>query len=205
MSHVTHMNGSYHTYKWVMSHIWMSHVTRMNGSCHTWWVMSHIWMSHVTHMHESCHTHESVTSPKWVHQLQPSTASHVWHDSFIRVTWLIHTCDMTHSYVWHNHRLLKPRPVDASHFKWHDSFIRVTWLIQLQPSTASTSRSRRLALKTRRYWKRREQQVRRGISVINQHRSVQGKTNSHSRYRLERCHGSWPCFRSSTVYFPTFF
>ena len=38
--------------------IWMSHVTHMNGSCHTYeWVMSHIWMGHVTHMHESCHTY----------------------------------------------------------------------------------------------------------------------------------------------------
>jgi len=51
MSHVTHMNGSCHTYEWVMSHIWMSHVTHMNVSYHTYkWVMSHIWMSHVTHM-----------------------------------------------------------------------------------------------------------------------------------------------------------
>jgi len=35
MSHVTHMNGSRRTYRWVMSHIWMSHVTRMNESCRT--------------------------------------------------------------------------------------------------------------------------------------------------------------------------
>jgi len=29
MRHVTHMNEACHTYKWVMSHIWMSHVTRI--------------------------------------------------------------------------------------------------------------------------------------------------------------------------------
>ena len=44
-------------YEWVMSHIWMSHVTHMNESFHTYeWTMSHIWISHVTHMTESCHT-----------------------------------------------------------------------------------------------------------------------------------------------------
>jgi len=51
------MNGSWHTYEWIMSHIWMSHVTHMNESCRTYeWVMLHIWMRHVTHMSESCHT-----------------------------------------------------------------------------------------------------------------------------------------------------
>jgi len=70
--YVTHMNGSSHTYEWIMSYIRMSHVTRkewvmshvwhriklrcryvtrMNGSCHTYgWIMSYIRMSHVTHM-----------------------------------------------------------------------------------------------------------------------------------------------------------
>jgi len=40
MSHAANMNASWHTYKWVMSHIWMCHVTRMNEPCHTYeWVM----------------------------------------------------------------------------------------------------------------------------------------------------------------------
>ena len=76
MSHVTHMNESWHTYEWVMSHIWTSHVT--NSACglnhsivvvtplhshHTYErVMSHIWTFHVTHMNESCHTYEWVMS-----------------------------------------------------------------------------------------------------------------------------------------------
>jgi len=43
ISHVTHMNESWHTYEGVVSHVWMSHVTHMNESCHTYeWVMSHI-------------------------------------------------------------------------------------------------------------------------------------------------------------------
>jgi len=51
MCHVTHMNSSYYTYKWVTSHIWTSHVTRSNASGHTYsWVMSQTWMSLVTHI-----------------------------------------------------------------------------------------------------------------------------------------------------------
>ena len=60
MSHVTHMNESWHTYEWVISHIWMSRDTHMNESCrHTYeWVMSNIRMSRLTHMNESSHTYE---------------------------------------------------------------------------------------------------------------------------------------------------
>ena len=51
MRHGTHMNESWtrmseswHTYEWVMAHIWVSHETRMHQSCHTYeWVM---WMNH---------------------------------------------------------------------------------------------------------------------------------------------------------------
>jgi len=66
MSHVTHINESYHTYEWVMSHIWTSPITHMNEWCHTHeWVMSHTWTSHVTHMNGSCHTQEWVMSHIW--------------------------------------------------------------------------------------------------------------------------------------------
>ena len=34
--HGTHMNESWHTYEWVMAHIWMSHGTHMNESWHTY-------------------------------------------------------------------------------------------------------------------------------------------------------------------------
>jgi len=76
ISHVTHMDESCHTCKWVMSHTWMSHVTHMNESCHTYeWAMSHIRMSHVTRMdwdilcmythmntHMNTHTNTHMTS-----------------------------------------------------------------------------------------------------------------------------------------------
>ena len=49
------MNESWHTYKWVRSHVWKHHVIYMSELCHTYgWVISqmsescHVWMSHVT-------------------------------------------------------------------------------------------------------------------------------------------------------------
>jgi len=86
MSHVTHMNQPYHTYKGVMSHIWMSHVTHMNQPYHTYkGVMSHIsrgWRE--TH---SCMRHDSlmwVTGPWFV----------AFRVNLICVTRLTHLCDM---------------------------------------------------------------------------------------------------------------
>ena len=38
---VSRMNEIWYKDEWVMSHVWMGHVTRMNGSCHTYeWVMA---------------------------------------------------------------------------------------------------------------------------------------------------------------------
>ena len=59
----THMNESWHTYEWVMAHIWMSHGTHMcDHVAHRSWVLSHVWVSHVTHMSESRDTCEWVMS-----------------------------------------------------------------------------------------------------------------------------------------------
>jgi len=42
-SYVCHDSCIWHTYEWVMAHIWMSHGTHMNESWHTYeWVMAHI-------------------------------------------------------------------------------------------------------------------------------------------------------------------
>jgi len=87
MSHGTHMNESWHTYEWVMAHIWMSHGTHMNESCHTYeWVMEHIWM---------CHIMDKIFGIRsiWLIQMCALTHSYVWHDSFICVPWLILMCD----------------------------------------------------------------------------------------------------------------
>ena len=57
-SHVTHVNESYYTYEWVMSHM----CTHVNALL----VLSHIWMSHVPHMNESCHRCEWVMTHMWM-------------------------------------------------------------------------------------------------------------------------------------------
>ena len=115
------VNGSCHTYEWVMSHIWIRHVTPKDEVCHTYeWVMSHIRMSHVTHMNESCHTCEWVMSHIWT--------SHVTHTKdaylaclkcivtkylyvFYSLSQNICTCGTTHAYVS------------------HESFVSVSWPI----------------------------------------------------------------------------
>jgi len=85
------MNGSCHTYEWVMSHIyewvksyiWKSCVTHVNASCHTCSLRR---MSHVTHMSGSCHTY----------------VIYVCYES--RHTWLIQVCvchDLNES--WHTY------------------------------------------------------------------------------------------------------
>jgi ABC-type transport system involved in Fe-S cluster assembly fused permease/ATPase subunit len=132
MSHVTHMNESYHTYKWVMSHIWMSHakykrvgdanyfshsrtdavfryegvMSHTNESCHTYeWVMSYIWMSHVT-CKDSNHFLHSSTDAIFRHDM-----THVCHVAFIHVILGIHMRDTFRS--------------DAQ----HDSFMCEAWLV----------------------------------------------------------------------------
>ena len=118
VSLVAHMNGSSHTYEWVMSHmnescrtyewvkprIWMSFV--WHESCHTshtWmsharnltWVLSHIWMRQVTHMNESCHTYQWVMSHTWMSHARKSRK---WgHTCMSHVTHMYESC---HTHVW---------------------------------------------------------------------------------------------------------
>jgi len=86
---MTHENEIWHTYEWVMTHIWKSHVTYMNESCHTYkWVMSHIWMSHVTHPTLGCRTSNIHVNDSG--HMCDMTHWYVRHDSLIHVTRLIH-------------------------------------------------------------------------------------------------------------------
>jgi len=100
------MNESYHTYEWIISHIWMSHGTHVNELCHT---MSHIWMNLVIHLNGSCHTYEWVMSRTY----DASITSHVW------MCHLSYEWDMTHTYecatsymneTWHTH-MNAPLPI----------------------------------------------------------------------------------------------
>jgi len=72
MCHVTYVNESWHTYEWVISHVWWSHITQMkhgqsrcfhSAVCNESWhmyerVISHVWIN-------SYHTYERVSSHKW--------------------------------------------------------------------------------------------------------------------------------------------
>ena len=81
MSHVTHVNRSWHTYawvtcayEWVNADIWMGHVTHVNGSRDTCeWVTSHMWIDHGTHMRES-HAHMN----EWYHTCEGKDDLFVW-------------------------------------------------------------------------------------------------------------------------------
>jgi len=59
MSHVTHVNESWPSYRWVMSRVEHCHVpwcVSRNEPCQSYeWVMSLMWMSHDPHIDESCH------------------------------------------------------------------------------------------------------------------------------------------------------
>jgi len=122
------MNASWHTYEWVMAHIWMSHGTHVNESCHTCeWVMAHIWMSHGTHVNASRHTcaevmvhirmshgthmNESWYTYKWVmaHILVEVETrnlwvmAHIWmsHGSHVNASW--HTCECVTAHMCRSH------------------------------------------------------------------------------------------------------
>ena len=108
VSHVSHMDESWHKYEWVMSvmgHIWMIHVSHMNESCHPYkWDRSHICMSHVSHMDESWHKYKdhiwmTVEFKVCDSYVCAMTHPYVRHDSSMCETWLIHMWDMTHTYI----------------------------------------------------------------------------------------------------------
>ena len=67
-SHATHINKSYHTYKWVILHIQIPHVTQISKACHT-----HTETSHVQHINESRHTYERVM----LHRIRGQSGSRV--------------------------------------------------------------------------------------------------------------------------------
>ena len=89
MSHVigaTDCLKSYHTYVWVMSHVWMSHVTCMNESrlmecvaCHTY-----EWVMRVTPTNESCVAWRRISSRIRIR------ISHVTHEWDMSHVWMSH-------------------------------------------------------------------------------------------------------------------
>jgi len=113
-SSASHMNASYHTCEWVMSHIWMCHVTHMNGSCHKWMshvthgadvrVISHMFMNHVTHLNDSCHAYEWVMSHVWMSNGTHVNKSHIANknESCLTYDWVMsHMNESCHTWMSH--------------------------------------------------------------------------------------------------------
>ena len=119
------MNESWHTYEWVMAHIWMRHVTHMNASCHIYEaVMSQIWIRQIAHVNTSHHIYQWVMSYMWIRHTHTHTHTHtnthththththvphIWASPVVYVMWRIplwytHTCTHTHTHT-HTHDL----------------------------------------------------------------------------------------------------
>jgi len=105
MSHVIHVNESWHSREWVMSH------THMNESCHIIWKQGNESMLHVTYLIHTC----------------DMPHSYVWLIC-IHVAWLIHVCDMTNPYMWDASFILTWLIHKYQSYTWHDSCISMTWL-----------------------------------------------------------------------------
>jgi len=123
-AHTTEINESWHTYEWVMAHMWLSHITHMN-TCE--WVTSlHIviWLIHMCAMTHSHVCHDSLTSVVCapgitILQTNMNESYHnmKWCDSFI----CVHMCDMTQSHVCHD-------SLHNSHMCAMTPFKRIAWV-----------------------------------------------------------------------------
>jgi len=104
MSRVTRMNESFQRYEWVITRIWMSYTTCMIETCHTYeWGVSHIWMSHVVHVNESRHTYEWVMSHIWISHVTHMNESYHTYDRVMSHVWMSHVTRMNkfcHTYEW---------------------------------------------------------------------------------------------------------
>jgi len=88
INHGTHLNESWHTFKWAMSHKSMSHGTHE-------WDMVHKWMSHVTHMQrrDSCKFDAQITCSDWsdLRFTYKWVMAHIWMS---HVTHMNESCHM---------------------------------------------------------------------------------------------------------------
>ena len=129
------MNESFHTFEWVISHIWMGHGARMNESCHVWMRKisrmneSYEWYSYESYLiwysYESyliwviCHfhiSHMNDISYEWV-----KCHSHMSHMSDISYEWVI-----WEYLVWMSHMRIS----HMSHMS-HISHEWVIWVIHV--------------------------------------------------------------------------
>jgi len=122
LSHVTHMNASYHTQKLILSRIWMRHVSpvQKKTSCHTckrvtymtMWGMSHTYervlsrtsIHRVTNMHATCHVRHvpCARTPNQSIFLKTHTSeschARTWVLRYMRVSHVTHMNESCHPY-----------------------------------------------------------------------------------------------------------
>ena len=149
----THINKSWHTYDWVMTHMSascltgvMSHMSHVSHeSCFTWvmchmshvshelcvtWVMSH--MSHV--LHESCVTWVMSHMSHVKHDSRECVMSHTSHVSHVWLSHVSRECAMPHmSHVLHecvmSHMSHVSHERIMSHMTLHQLLPALEWLL----------------------------------------------------------------------------
>ena len=107
-------NEVFHTYKWILFHIWMrfrfnamsiSHTSMClffffsnNSVCLTYRKWEQIWMRFVTHVNESWHTYECVMSSNmWMRHVTHMIASRHTYESVISHIWMSYITHMNES------------------------------------------------------------------------------------------------------------
>jgi len=115
MGHVAIVNWSWRTFDSVMAHT--CHATPVDESCHTYkWVMTHMWMSHGTHTHESLHTYHDKACGWVMSQICMSRVwSQIWMNRISNVNELSHACDALCSTTAHATR---PSPMHLCHSQY---------------------------------------------------------------------------------------
>jgi len=92
---VKYTSESCHTYKWVMSHVWMGHVIYKNQSCRIYeWVILHIWKGHFMYRNAFCRWCKFVVSRIWMGRVAYIIVSHTWMGC------VKHMNESCHTYEW---------------------------------------------------------------------------------------------------------
>jgi len=134
MSHVAHTNDSWHTYKWVISHIQISHDRHISESWHTYrWfkapVKTYLQAVHRTMSLTNVNMNDAGHTYKWaISHVQKSHGRHIsesWHTcrwvtahvkTYLRA---VHRTMSLTDELWHTYRWVMAH-VSMSHSTHHD-------------------------------------------------------------------------------------
>ena len=85
-SHGTLMNASWHTYEFVMAHMWMRQKELFRADAY---VMASVWMRRSTHINESWGIHEQIMTHIWMNR-----------SAHMKESWRTYAWIMAHTYEW---------------------------------------------------------------------------------------------------------